>query len=261
MTSPSANMVLENPSIDIPKVFGPSSPEANQLAADPDPYKDPETADYLGLAIHCANGDQLCASAEAVKYGTTTPSHTAVADLLPDEPGGYSGYQVLFGSKYIAPVLGAGTPNLVHNGYAVTNAAGNLVDENGNEIDGAYLNNYPGFPGFGSINASQTLGYMADMQESGVPVTYGYISDIHGNAYIDGLTGQANRAITPRRHSAAAAPAMWPRRSTTTRPSRPSSSAWPRTASRLRTACSSSVRTRVTTRRGRTSAGPSAHAG
>lgn len=185
----SANMELENPSIDIPKVFGPSSPEANQLAADPDPYKDPETADYLGLAIHCANGDQLCASAEAVKYGTTTPSHTAVADLLPDEPGGYSGYQVLFGSKYIAPVLGAGTPNLVHNGYAVTNAAGNLVDENGNEIDGAYLNNYPGFPGFGSINASQTLGYMADMQEAGVPVTYGYISDLHGNAYIDGLTG------------------------------------------------------------------------
>ena len=35
--------------------------------------------------------------------------HTAVADVLPDEPGGYTGYQALFGHKYIAPQLGAGT--------------------------------------------------------------------------------------------------------------------------------------------------------
>src|SRR5262249_25727254 len=47
----------------------------------------------------------------------------------------------------------------------------------------------PGFPGFGPINASQTLAYMADMQESGVPVTYGYIADVHGNQNITGLTG------------------------------------------------------------------------
>ena len=186
----SANMELENPSVDIPKVFGPNSPEAQQLAADPDPYKDPETADYIGLAIHCAKGASVCASAKAVKYGEATPTPSAVPDLLPDEPGGYDGYQVLFGSKYIAPVLGAGADDLTHDGYQVTNAAGNLVDENGNEIDGAYLTDYPGFPGFSSINASQTLAYMADMQEAGVPVTYGYISDIHGNDYIPGLTGK-----------------------------------------------------------------------
>src|SRR6185437_13080638 len=40
------------------------------------------------------------------------------------------------------------------------------------------FSNTPGFPGF-SPTASQTLGYLADMQESGVPVTYGYISDLH----------------------------------------------------------------------------------
>jgi hypothetical protein len=186
----SANMELENPSIDIPKVFGPDSPETQQLNADPDPYKDPETADYIGLAIHCAKGASLCGEAEAVKYGGTTPSPTAVPDLLPNEPGGYHGYQVLFGSKYIAPELGAGTPNVSHDGYEVTDAAGNLVDENDNEIDGAYLTDYPGFPGFSSINASQTLAYMADMQEAGVPVTYGYISDIHGNDYIPALSGK-----------------------------------------------------------------------
>ena len=108
-------------------------------------------------------------------------------DLLPHEPGGYNGFQALFGHRYVAPQLGAGTPNLTHNGYQVTNAAGNLVDENGNQINGAFLTNHPGFPGFGSINASQTLAYMADMLEAGVPVVNGYIADIHGNEDIPGL--------------------------------------------------------------------------
>ena len=111
-----------------------------------------------------------------------------MADLLPDEPGGYHGYQALFGAKYLAPVFGAGTPNLSRNGYQVTNAAGNLVDLEGNEIDGAFLNNYPGFPGFGSINAAQSLAYVADMLESGVPVVYAYMADLHGNEDIPGLT-------------------------------------------------------------------------
>ena len=106
------NQELENTSVDIPKVFGANSPEAQQLAADPDSFKDPETADYVGLAVHCAKGNAFCANAKAVKYGQTTPSHTAVPDLLPDEPGGYTGYQGLFGHRYIAPQLGAGTPNL-----------------------------------------------------------------------------------------------------------------------------------------------------
>jgi hypothetical protein len=60
----------------------------------------------------------------------------------------------------------------------VTNSAGNLVDENGNQINGAFLTNHPGFPGF-SPTPAQTLAYMADMQEAGIPVTYGYISDMH----------------------------------------------------------------------------------
>jgi len=174
---------------DIVKVFGSSSPEAKQLAADPDPYKDPETADYVGLAIHCATGSAVCANAEAVKYGQTTSSHTAVPDLLPDEPGGYNGYQGLFGAKYIDPVLGAGTPNLSRNGYEITNSKGNIIDLDGNEIDGAYLTDYPGFPGYGGINAPQALAYTADMIESGVPVVDLYMGDIHGNDYVPSLSG------------------------------------------------------------------------
>ena len=118
------NQELENPSPDLAEVFGANSPEVAQLNADPDPYKDPETADYIGLAVHCARGAAFCANAEAVKYGQTTPSPTAVPDLLPDEPGGYNGYQALFGAKYIDPELGAGTPNLTHDGVPVTDATG-----------------------------------------------------------------------------------------------------------------------------------------
>ena len=36
-----------------------------------------------------------------------------------------------------------------------------------------------GFPGFDGMLAKNTLGYVAAMQEAGVPVTYGYISDAH----------------------------------------------------------------------------------
>jgi hypothetical protein len=183
-----ANIELENNSVDFPKVFGANSPEVQQLAADPDHFKDPETADYDGIAVHCSQASTFCASAQAVKFGQTAPSATAVTDALPNEPGGYTGYEALFGHRYVAPQLGAGTPNVSHGAYEVTNAAGNLVDLNGNQINGEFLGNSPGFPGFGDINASQTLAYVADMQEAGVPVTYGYISDIHGNEDIPGLS-------------------------------------------------------------------------
>jgi hypothetical protein len=172
-----ANMVLENVPRDIPAVFGPNSPEAAQVAADPDRFKDAEVADYIGVAVHCAQGDAVCANAQAVKFGQKTPSPSASEDSLPTEPGGYNGFQGLFGARYTAPQLGAGTPNVFHGQYQVTNAAGNLVDLNGAEIQEPFSHR-PGFPGF-SPTASQTLAYLADMQESGIPVTYGYISDLH----------------------------------------------------------------------------------
>ena len=184
-----ANVELENTAVDIPKVFGPNSPEAQQLAADPDSFKDAEVADYIGVAVHCAQRAAFCADAQGVKFGQTSPSPTAAPDLLPNEPGGYNGFQGLFGHRYVAPQLGAGVANVSRNGFEVTNAAGNLVDLNGNQLNGAFLNNHPGFPGFSNINASQTLAYLADMQESGVPITSGYIADLHGNEHIPALSG------------------------------------------------------------------------
>jgi hypothetical protein len=160
-----ANMVLENAAVDVPTVFGANSPEAQQTAADPDNFKDVEVAQYVGEAIHCAQGDAICAN-----------SSRPVDDLLPTEPGGYDGYSALFGAKYIAPAIGGG-PNVFHNGYRVTDANGDLVDLNGNTIREPFTGT-PGFSGFNPV-ATQSLAVVADMQEAGIPVTYGYISDLH----------------------------------------------------------------------------------
>jgi len=193
-----ANQELENANYDIGKVFGENSPEEQQVLNDTEDsyYLDPEVADYIGLGIHCARGSALCANAEAVKYGQTTPSHTAVPDLLPAEPGGYNGYQALFGYKYIAPELGEGTANLAHDGVPVTDSAGYLTDLFGNEIDDPYGNEgngpAPGFPGYGSINAAQSLAFAADMLENNVQVVNIYMADLHGNEDIPGLTACAD---------------------------------------------------------------------
>jgi hypothetical protein len=96
-----------------------------------------------------------------VKFGQTTPSRrlhpmccpmslAATAASGPVRP------------RYVAPQLGAGTPDLSHNGFQVTNDAGNLVDLNGNQINGAFWPIIPASPASGPINASQSLAYTAD---------------------------------------------------------------------------------------------------
>ena len=147
-----ANIVLENNSFDIPKVFGDPSPEYSEFLADPNLA----FTDYVGVAIHCDVGDDLCSSAN---HGRP--------DLLPDEPGGYTGYNALYGAKYVNPQLGGtGTGNLV------------LDDLSGQPIVNP-VSNTPGFPGFDGMSAYVSLAYVADMQERGIPVTYAYISDAH----------------------------------------------------------------------------------
>ncbi len=134
-----ANMELENTHADITTVFGAGSPEATEAASN----SSQATKDFVGIAIHCAAGDAVCAA------GNNKP------DVLTDEPGGYNGFSALFGHKYVVPVI----------------APSGLNDLSGNPITG--------FPGFGGISAAQSLAYTAAMQEHGVPVTYSYISDAH----------------------------------------------------------------------------------
>jgi hypothetical protein len=157
-----ANMVLENPSVDVPTTFGPTSDEAVETAANPDGFKDVQVAKYVGEAIHCAKGDGAAICAD---------SSRPLTDSLPTEPGGYNGYQAVFGAKYIAPQLVAA------DGPQIADANGNLVDLNGNTLAEPFTGT-PGFPGF-NPTATQSLAVLADMQEAGIPVTYGYISDLH----------------------------------------------------------------------------------
>jgi hypothetical protein len=148
-----ANIELENTSTaatgDVTTVFGAGSPQ--YLEAQSNPHK--ALTDLVGIAIHCAQtSDSRCAG-----------NANAKPDLLPDEPGGYSGYQALFGAQSVDPAITGGSP-------CVNDTAGQPVtDPDGN----------CGFPGFDGMLAKNTLGYVEQMQENGVPVTYGYISDAH----------------------------------------------------------------------------------
>jgi hypothetical protein len=177
-----ANTVLENTQFDIPAVFGASSPEnqeqqnafnipcgfgsnppctADQLKAKAQPQ-----ADFVGIAVHCGKNDRSCAGAAGAR-----------PDVLPDEPGGYTGFNGLFGAKHTNPFISPNAPVKDLNGNVIADSRGN-----------------PGFPGFDAMSASTSLGYLATMQERGVPVTYAYISDAHdshqgGGAFGPGQAG------------------------------------------------------------------------
>ena len=148
-----ANIELENastaPTGDLTQVFGQGSPEWNEGVANSQQAQ----TDFVGIAIHCSQADtSKCA-------GNTH----AKPDQLPDEPGGYAGYNALYGTKYVDPAIANGNA-------CVTDTSGDpITDPLG----------FCGFPGFDGMLAKNTLGYVAAMQENGVPVTYGYISDAH----------------------------------------------------------------------------------
>jgi hypothetical protein len=149
-----ANIELENtgtgPFGDMSEAFGLGSPEW-QEAANPATNAQAQT-DFVGIAVHCGAGGGLCAG-----------DPKARPDRLPDEPGGYNGFQALYGAKYVDPAINAGNPCVP-------------------DVFGAYITDPRGtcgFPGFDGMLAKNTLGYIEQMQENGVPVTYGYISDAH----------------------------------------------------------------------------------
>jgi hypothetical protein len=143
-----ANMEFESIPADVNTVFGATSPEG--IEANTAATRVKAQADFLGIAVHCAQNSPLCA--------------TGRDDLLPDEPGGYTGFKALFGNKYVQPAI---------------SPSGNVTDLDGNVIQDAAGN--PGFPNVFNPSASQSLGYLATMLEAGVPVVYGYVSDAHDN--------------------------------------------------------------------------------
>jgi DNA-binding CsgD family transcriptional regulator len=159
---PTANTILENTAIDIPTVFGAGSPEAAEVTSNPGQA----FADFVGIGVHCAQGSALCAA-----------STHARPDLLPDEPGGYSSFNGLFGAKYVNPVI---------------KPSGSMTDLDGNVIQDA--NGHIGFPGFDGMEATVSLAWVAQMQEAGIPITFAYISDAHDG---HGTAGNIHFAYGP----------------------------------------------------------------
>ena len=157
-----ANAVLENIGPDVPKVFGAGSPEAAEVAADPGQA----FADFVGIAVHCAKGASLC-----------SPANHGRPDVLPDEPGGYEGYNALFGHKYVAPQISSSLP--------LRDLFGNVIQDVGGHV---------GFPGFDGVFPRVSLSYVAQMQEHGIPITFGYVSDAHDD---HGVSGEVHRSYGP----------------------------------------------------------------
>jgi len=159
-----ANTELENTVPDVPVVFGANSPEAKE-AEDPN-QQNKASADFEGLAVHCAKTSTACAHAAG-----------AVSDVLPSEPGGYHGFNALYGNKFVQPMISPSGP--------VRDLSGNVItDGNGNV----------GFPGYNGMTGPNALSYTLDMQLHGVPVTYTYLADMHeswqtGNAFGPGEAG------------------------------------------------------------------------
>jgi hypothetical protein len=171
-----ANVVLENtgtgPAGDMTKVFGSGSAEWNEAAASNaapagTAARNLAQTDFVGIAIHCAAGGGIC-----------TGNPNARPDALPGEPGGYTGFKGLFGAKYVNPAIAGGS--------AV------LSGLNGKPITDQF--NQAGFPGFDGLFASTTLSYVAQMQEAGIPVTFGYISDAHDQ---HGVAGEIHSTRGP----------------------------------------------------------------
>jgi hypothetical protein len=172
-----ANIELENigtgPFGDMSQAFGTGSPEwtdavASNAAPSGTAARAKAFTDYVGIAIHCAQGGGICTS-------SATNTTNSRADRLPDEPGGYAGYLALYGAKYVNPAVCAapGASCQTVMGRSAVNAT------DGQPVTDPF--GQPGFPGFDGALAKNTLGYMAQMQEAGIPITWGYISDAHDN--------------------------------------------------------------------------------
>ncbi len=143
-----ANIVLERAPFDVYKVFGgPTSPQGMESSTN-------QNNDFIGVSIHCALGDPLCQS-------NPTLGVVGVDDVLPDEPGGYSGYQALFGLKYINPAL-------------TGSATGSIVDYHGVPLTGFNQLDFDPVP-------AQSLAVIEAMLKKGIPVIYAYIADAHDN--------------------------------------------------------------------------------
>lgn len=117
------------------------------------------TSADTGLAVHCAHSSAVCGTS------ATDSNVAAVPDKLPNEPGGYSGYQALYGHRFIAPAVNDRINGAPSGGSTTVNLLRSPATSS--------------FPGFSGEDGNYTLGYTLAMQKAGIPVTFGYLSSAH----------------------------------------------------------------------------------
>ena len=184
-----ANVVLENtgtgPNGDMTKVFGAGSPEwleaqaSNAATGRHTAARTLAQTDFVGMAVHCAQSpDSICAGNAEREAGSAARRagrlHRLQGALRSEvrEPGD----------------LHRSTQNCTNvtvNGQTAEEADGKPITDPFDQ---------PGFPGFDGLFATTTLGYVAQMQEAGIPVTYGYISDAHDQ---HGVAGEIHATRGP----------------------------------------------------------------
>jgi outer membrane murein-binding lipoprotein Lpp len=152
---------------DMTRVFGEGSPEwneakASQLALSGTAARALAQTDFVGYAIHCAQGQAPCAGNPHAR-----PDDATIV------PGSNDNSFGLFGAKYVDPAIAGGQPC--------------VKATDGSDITDPF--NQCGFPGFDGALAKNSLGMVAAMQEHGIPVTYAYISDAHDNHVLARASG------------------------------------------------------------------------
>jgi hypothetical protein len=191
-----ANIEFESIPADVATFFGASSPQAQGinaiLAANPDDNnfahqkaRQSVNTDWLGIAIHCAQGSPLCSGPNGAP------------DALPDEPVPYTGFNALFGNVNVAPVICAKATVMNPSACAVSSVTNlpAVQDVFGTTIVADAFGR-AGFPNIFSPTAAQSLGYAAAMLEAGVPVVYLYVADAHDRnpLPVDPITGRTASA-------------------------------------------------------------------
>src|SRR5207302_894504 len=136
-------------------------------------------ADFVGIGIHCSQGAALCSAGNNGK-----------ADVLPNEPGGYSGFMGLFGHKYVAPQISPGGPltDLTGNGINQSNTLFVFTADEGDHFVGGA----PSPVGCDGVNT---------------PCTYSQIGEI--NANLAGLLATEQGVTTPFKVHSDSAPTIY----------------------------------------------------
>ena len=142
-------MEVENSDPDVKAIYGANSPQWKEVLAEESKYGYPDLSGRELPGHHRALREDRI-------LGVCSEPSLAAPDRLPSEPGGYKGYDALYGNVNVGKVIG-GTPVLRagRQGERSRRTAAARASTRARTRQDLL-----GFPGF-DVSAAQTLGYVA----------------------------------------------------------------------------------------------------